>query len=184
MTHIQTFGNSILIRLRRERAKLILCTFLFFIIRSNAQSVTVTEGLPAPEFSLYSVDGVVTKSESLKGKVVLINFFATWCAPCLRELPSIQEKIWNKYKDNKTFVLIAIGRGHGMTEIKKFKEKTEYSFPMYPDSNKVIFNKFAEKFIPRNYILDRNGIVVYSSINYDIFEFDKMLTKIDELLKE
>jgi len=120
---------------------------------------------------------------NLKGSVTLINFFATWCGPCLKELPELEQKIWEKYKAYKTFNLMVIGRGHSAKEIDVFNEKHCYDFPMYADSTKAVYNLFADKYIPRNYIINREGKIVYASVNYTPLEFAKILQKLEEELR-
>ncbi|MCT4141009.1 TlpA family protein disulfide reductase [Elizabethkingia anophelis] len=137
---------------------------------------------PSPVFSITNENGTI-KSSDLKGKVVLINFFATWCAPCMEELPLLQKEIWEKYKDNKKFSLLVIGREHSQDEITAFKAKKGFTLPMYPDKTKSVYSLFAKQSIPRNYIVDTNGSVIYASVGFDEAEFKNMLNKLDELLE-
>ena len=145
-------------------------------------SQDVQEKHPSPVFSITNENGTI-KSSDLKGKVVLINFFATWCAPCMEELPLSQKEIWEKYKDNKKFSLLVIGREHSQDEITAFKTKKGFTLPMYPDKTKSVYSLFAKQSIPRNYIVDTNGSVIYASVGFDEAEFKNMLNKLDELLK-
>ena len=85
----------------------------------------------APEFSFTTSDGKKAKLSDFKGKVILINFFATWCGPCLQEMPLIENEIWNKLKDNPDFVLLSLGRDHSQAEIDKFIEQKKFTFPIY-----------------------------------------------------
>lgn len=144
----------------------------------------VNLGDKCPQFTLTTVDGKdIITTDSLKGSIVIINFFATWCSPCLRELPELNSKIWKKYNNRKDFKVLTIGRGHNSSELEVFKRKMNYDFPMYADSSKVVYDSFAKQYIPRNYILNKEGTIVFSSINYTEFEFMRMQSKIEELLK-
>ncbi|MDV3754331.1 protein-disulfide isomerase [Elizabethkingia anophelis] len=145
-------------------------------------SQDVQENHPSPVFSITNENGTI-KSSDLKGKVVLINFFATRCAPCMEELPLLQKEIWEKYKDNKKFSLLVIGREHSQEEVMAFKMKKGFTLPMYPDKAKSVYSLFAKQSIPRNYIVDTNGSVIYASVGFDEAEFKNMLNKLDELLK-
>ncbi|MCT3734868.1 TlpA family protein disulfide reductase [Elizabethkingia anophelis] len=145
-------------------------------------SQDVQEKHPSPVFSITNENGTI-KSSDLKGKVVLINFFATWCAPCMEELPLLQKEIWEKYKDNKKFSLLVIGREHSQDEITAFKAKKGFTLPMYSDKTKSVYSLFAKQSIPRNYIVDTNGSVIYASVGFDEAEFKNMLNKLDELLE-
>lgn len=114
-----------------------------------------------------------------RGKVVLINFFATWCPPCRAELPRVQEEIWNKYSDRSDFALFVFGREENWDVLDPFIENTGYTFPILPDLERGIFSKFATQSIPRNVILDREGKIIYQSIGYTEAEFNKMLELLD-----
>ena len=93
-------------------------------------------------------NGTQVPSSSLKGKVILVNFFATWCPPCQKELAEVQKMLWPKYKDNKDFVLLVIGREHTDVELQKYNEKKGFTFPLYPDKNRAIYGAFAKKSDP------------------------------------
>lgn len=161
--------------------KQVIISFLL-LVNIVAFSQDVQEGQNLPVFSVTNENGII-KSSDLKGKVVLINFFATWCAPCMEELPLLQKEIWEKYKNNNKFSLFVIGREHSQDEITTFKTKKGFTFPMYPDKTRSVYSLFAKQSIPRNYIIDTNGRVVYVSIGFGEAEFNKMLNKLDELLK-
>ena len=80
----------------------------------NHDLVKVEDKMPA--FSIVSDNGEVISSDKFKGKVILINFFATWCPPCQKELASVQQTLWPKYKDNNKFEMLVIGREHSDKE--------------------------------------------------------------------
>lgn len=152
------------------------------IMSSVVLSQEVIENQHIPNFSIQTEKGLL-KSSDLKGKVVLINFFATWCGPCLQELPHLENEIWAKYKDNKQFSLLVIGREHSQNEIEAFKTKKGYHLPMYADEGRSVYSLFAKEYIPRSYIVNKEGKVVYTSVSYSEVEFRNMLNKLDELLE-
>lgn len=82
-----------------------------------------------PAFTIVNDNGTQVPSSSLKRKVILVNFFATWCPPCQKELAEVQKMLWPKYKDNKDFVLLVIGREHTDVELQKYNEKKGFTFP-------------------------------------------------------
>ena len=90
-----------------------LCLLLTLVGKAQENhSDIVKVGNALPAFTLVSDDGSTLSSASLKGKVALVTFFATWCPPCQKELAAVQETLWPKYKDNPHFVLLVIGREH------------------------------------------------------------------------
>ena len=122
---------------------------------NNDDIVKVGEMMPS--FSIVSDNGTKINSAELKGKVVLINFFATWCPPCQKELASVQQTLWPKYKDNNKFVMLVIGREHSDKELATYNEKKGFTFPLYPDKSRAIFGAFAKSLIPRSYLIGKDG---------------------------
>ena len=138
------------------------------------ESTLVKIGDNAPEFTYDAGNGVRKSLSDLKGKVVFINFFATWCPPCRKELPQLQKEIFDVYKDNEDFVLLIFGREQNWKTIDEFKEDNNFTMPFYPDLNRKIFSKFATQSIPRNFIIDKEGKIAYSAIGYTEEEFEKL----------
>ena len=103
----------------------------------HAQELSV--GAPMPSFKLNSTVYGKVNSADLKGKVVLISMFATWCGPCQLELAEVEKTLWPKYKDNKDFVLLVIGREHTDADLTKYNERKKFSFPLYPDPKREVF---------------------------------------------
>lgn len=136
-----------------------------------------------PEFSFEIEKGKTVKIGDYKGKLVLINFFATWCGPCNMELPLVQKQIWEKYKDHSEFAFFVFGREEGWDILDPFKQKKGFTFPMLPDLNREIFKKFATQSIPRNVIADENGNIIYQSIGFSEKEFGEMVSFIDKRMK-
>ncbi|GAB3652537.1 hypothetical protein GCM10027594_27090 [Hymenobacter agri] len=155
---------------------LLLCS-----LRSFGQAPEVQVGQVAPAFTVQNDAGTV-RSADLKGKIVLINFFATWCGPCMQELPHVQE-LQQRYHNNSKFALLVIGREHSQAEITAFKTQKKFDLPFYPDEKRTVYSLFASEYIPRNYLLDAEGRVVYTSVGFSQVEFDKMAGKIAELLQ-
>ena len=148
------------------------------------ESSMVKVNQTVPEFSFTTSDGKTIKSSEHKGKVILINFFATWCGPCLKEMPYLQSDIWNKLKDNPNFIILSFGRDHSPEEVAKFIESKKFTFPIYADKDKSIYTLFATKYIPRNYLVDQNGTLVYASTGFTTEEFELLKSKINTLLKK
>jgi len=151
---------------------------------ADVQASTLIEsGQPVPQFSFETTDGKEYSMAELEGNIVLLNFFATWCPSCMAEMPALQEQVWDKYKDHDNFLMVSLGREHSMKEMKEFQDKKEYTFSFAPDTGRVIYSKFAEKYIPRNVLVDKQGKIIYECTGYDKAEFDKMLSTLEKKLK-
>ncbi len=145
----------------------------------------LTVGDTVPNFVINTTeDGQTINFSDYKGKVVLVNIFATWCGPCKKELPLVEANIWERYKDSTNFALCVFGRGHNWKEINKFKNKNLYDLPMYPDEKEIIFKTFASGYIPRNYIIGKDGKVAYVSVGFTKHDFEEMVTVLNRLLEE
>ena len=161
---------------------LTLCLSLFIasvLAASEEDEATLIKvGQAAPEFKVTTVAGNVFDMKDAKGKVVLVNFFATWCKPCMQEIPRLQAEIWNRFKGTN-FTMVAVDRGEKEDIVRAFQKKRAFEFPIACDTNQAVYAKFATKFIPRNFLVDAKGIVVYQAAGYDEQEFKKLVAAIE-----
>ncbi len=162
----------------------LLLAVMFFTVSLVAQQKgkELALGSAMPQFSLNSSVYGDLNSADLKGKVVLVSMFATWCGPCQLELAEIEKELWPKYKDNAGFKLVVIGREHTDAQLADYNRKKGFTFPLYPDPKRGAYSKFAESTIPRAYLYNKDGKLVYSSIGYSKDEFAKLLKAIEEAL--
>jgi peroxiredoxin len=152
--------------------------------QSMAQEPSVDKvkvGDVAPVFTIQTIDGQLFDLAQLKGKVVYINFFATWCGPCQKELPYVEQEIWQSIK-NPNFVMLVIGREHTPEELMKFRSEKGFTFPMAADTKREVFNSYATQNIPRNLIIDKEGNVVYFKHGFTEEEFKEMVTLLKGML--
>ena len=154
------------------------------LARVNAQEkeTLVKVGDDVPEFVVEMFDGQKINIKDLKGKIVLINFWATWCPPCQEELKRVQKEILDRFK-GKDFVFLAISREESKEQVKKFRERNGYTFPMGLDPERKIYSKFATATIPRNFIIDKKGKIVEIEVGYTKEAFAKIIEKLERLLK-
>lgn len=155
---------------------------MMFALVISVQAQELKKGDAMPKFELTSSVYGNVKPADLKGKVVLVSLFATWCGPCQKELAEVQSTLWPKYKDNKDFVMLVIGREHTDEQLQKYNERKKFTFPLYPDPKREVFSKFAEKSIPRAYLFGKDGKLVYSSVGYTEEEFQHLMKALEEAL--
>ena len=173
--------------IRNFKLKMFLAMTLLVLIAcvGHAQEADlVKEGDAMPAFQVLSDKGeTLLSADHLKGKVVLINFFATWCPPCQKELAAVQETLWPKYKDNDQFALVVVGREHDAAELAKYNEKKGFTFPLYPDKNRSIYAAFAQSLIPRSYLIDKEGKIIHATKGYTEEEFAELMRLIEQALR-
>ena len=149
--------------------------------QDNMKSFT-REGQPMPAFSFTTLDGTRTSIEELKGKVVYVNFWATWCPPCLAEMPRMEREVWQKYKSSPDFFMVAIAREQTADEIAPFMKENRLTFPVAPDPEREVYKLFGDGGIPRSYVVGRDGRILYQSVGYDEGDFSKMKSVISKAL--
>lgn len=164
---------------------LLLCLLVLAATAAGAQADAdiVKVGDTMPPFTIVHDDGTTLSSATLKGKVVLINFFATWCPPCQKELAAVQETLWPAYKDNAQFRMLVVGREHTDADLRKYNDKKGFTFPLYPDKSRAVYASFATSLIPRTYLIGKNGKVIYTASGYTDEEFALLMNKISDALK-
>lgn len=143
-------------------------------------------GETAPDFEMELTDGQKVKLSALRGKVVMLQFTASWCGVCRKEMPFIEKDIWLKHKDNKDFALFGIDRDEPLETVKAFAEKTGVTYPLALDPGADIFAKYADRKagITRNVLIDKNGKIVMLTRLYNEEEFASLCKKIDEMLAQ
>lgn len=129
---------------------------------SSLESVkmsSIGEGIPAPDFTFPGLDGKNTSLSDYKGKVVLVNIWATWCPPCVYEMPSMQ-KLYNEF-NGKNFEILAVSiDAAGVDAVAPFMKKHKLSFPALMDPKGTIKSMYRVTGIPESFIIDKQGILV------------------------
>ncbi len=118
-----------------------------------------SESKVAPDFTLMNMQGEPVSLSQYRGKVVILNLWATWCPPCREEMPSM-EGLYQKYKDQGLVILAVSADENGKKAVSQFLQRTPYSFPILLDSDSVVQNAYGVFRFPESFIIDRNGIVI------------------------
>jgi len=159
-----------------------------FFMFSAAYAENKSVGLPkqmklfkAPEFSLKNEDGKVFKLSDYKGKLVIINFWATWCPPCRYEMPAM-ERAWKKLK-GKGVVLLAINVGEDENTIFEFTAKYPMTFPILLDRKGEVVKKYKVTGLPTTYIISTDGVVIYRAMGGRMWDHPKLVNKLLKMAK-
>ncbi len=139
----------------------------------------------APDFEFTYTDGKTAKLSDYKGKVVMLQFTASWCSICRKEMPYIESDIWQKHKDNQNFVLIGIDRDEPLETVVEFGKSVNITYPLALDPGADIFAKYAlrDAGITRNVLIDKEGKIVMLTRKFKTEEFNKLVETIGTMLE-
>ena len=153
--------------------------------QADRKGIIVRIGEMAPDFTITLTDGKQVTLSSLRGKVVMLQFTASWCGVCRKEMPFIEKDIWLKHKDNADFALIGIDRDEPLEKVLAFAKSTGVTYPLGLDPGADIFAKYAlrDAGITRNVLIDREGKIVKLTRLYNEEEFASLVQQINEMLK-
>ncbi|MBR5150046.1 MAG: redoxin family protein [Bacteroidaceae bacterium] len=160
------------------------------VAKTEAQPVVyennylVKVGDMAPDFTLKLADGNEFTLSKNRGKIVMLQFTASWCGVCRKEMPFIEKDIWQRHKDNSDFVLVGIDREEPLETVMKFAESTGVTYPLALDTNADVFASYAERKagITRNILIDKDGRSVMLTRLFNEDEFNALVQKIDAML--
>lgn len=164
------------------RRSILGTAIITIVLTAGLQAQTVYEnnylvkvGDTAPDFTIREAGGTSYKLSDLRGKVVMLQFTASWCSVCRKEMPFIEEEIWIPGK-KLGLAVIGIDRDEPGETVKKFAADMKITYPLALDPGADIFGMFAEKQagVTRNIIIDRKGKIIFLTRLFEREEFDKM----------
>ena len=161
---------------------LFFCCIFSGTVIAGKEPLHFVKGTPlAPEFSLEDVDGKRHDLKMYRGKIVIVNFWATWCPPCRFELPAM-EKVWERLKD-KGVVILGINVGEDEDTIFTFTADYPVSFPLLLDRDSSVTQKYPVIGLPTTYVINPSGKLIYKAIGTRDWNEDALVRKILELQK-
>jgi len=147
----------------------------------RAQSAT-RAGFPAPDFTLRDLSGTTYRLADLRGRVVFLNVWATWCPPCREEMPSM-ERLFQRLR-GKDFVMLAVSEDEGgAAAVGPFVQETGITFPVLLDPEGVVARQYGITGFPETFIIDRDGLVVHHVIGPEDWDSDGVYAFFLELLR-
>ena len=171
---------------QKEKAEVTTTDAAVEEVQADSTGYIVKVGQLAPNFTIELTDGSHVTLDSLRGKVVMLQFTASWCGVCRKEMPFIEKDIWLKHKSNPNFALIGIDRDEPLDVVIQFAKATGVTYPMGLDPNADIFAKYAlrKSGITRNVLIDEEGRIVMLTRLFNDEEFKTLTEKIDEMLSK
>jgi len=151
---------------------------------NDDRGYTIKVGDQAPDdFELVLTDGTKTSLKKLRGKIVVLQFTASWCSVCREEITHLENEVWKDFKD-KNVVLIGIDRDEPLAKVQKYHQDMHVTYPFALDPGANIFGRFADKKsgVTRNVVIDANGKIIYLTRLYDNNEFNGMVKEIGKLV--
>lgn len=145
----------------------------------DTRGYIVQVGDACPDFTLKFPDGSGTRLAELKGKVFMLQFTASWCGVCRKEMPHIEKDIWQAYRD-QGLVVIGVDRGEDPETVRDFEKKMKITYPLALDQDESVFRKFAhpKAGVTRNVLVDRNGKIIFLTRLFNEQEFEALKDRI------
>ena len=140
------------------------------------------QGEAAPEFTFKDQSGKEVSLSRLRGKVVLVNFWATWCPPCVDEMPSLQQL--QGRMANKPFELLALSVDDSWEAVNRFMKDNGFVLPVYADFDKRISTLYGTSMWPETYIVDKKGKIAYKVVGAKDWTSSEVLKFLDVLVAE
>jgi len=139
------------------RARTLLFVLAFTLVSLATGSSALSTGSRAPEIGLRSLDGDQIRMRNLRGKVVIVDFWASWCGPCREELP-VLNRLYERYKD-QGLVVIGVSQDTQARNARGFLRRTPVDFPVVIDDDHEVAGRYDPPRMPSSYIVDRRGVV-------------------------
>lgn len=162
--------------------RLALILSLLSLTAFGAASVSaLDEGQRAPEIGLRTPDGQTIRMADLRGKVVVVDFWASWCAPCREELPVLQ-RLHEQYA-SRGVVVVGVGIDRNERDFRTFKDRMGLTFPVVHDGAHQVAGRYEPPRMPSTFLIDRNGVVRHVHEGYRASNAAELEQQIQQLLR-
>jgi thiol-disulfide isomerase/thioredoxin len=142
----------------------------------------VSEGIDPIDFTLPLLNGTKITLSQYKGKVVFLNFWATWCGPCRSEMPSM-ETVYQRLK-NKGFEILAVNIGESRGKVSEFMQEYKLNFPAVLDEKSITGSQYNVRAIPTTYIIDRRGLIIARIVGSINWNTPKVIAALEAVVQE
>jgi len=144
----------------------------------------IQEKIEAPDFTLKNLEGQDVSLKQLRGKLVFLNFWATWCGPCRIEKPTM-EKLYHEFKDKGLVILaVSIDLGDSLQLVRSYYEKYKYSYGSLLDPENTVAKMYAVRGLPTTYLIDREGYIIGLAIGARLWDKEGARKLITNLLEK
>ncbi len=172
-----------------KKLKILLPILVFLVVgtihsqtkQADDRGYLVKVGELAPDFTMTLIDGTTQKLSDLRGQVVMLQFTASWCSVCRKEMPHIEKDIWQAYKD-KGVVVIGVDRDEPLKKVEAFARQMKVTYPLALDPGADIFGLFADKKsgVTRNVLINKEGKIIFLTRLFNEDEFESLVDRIGE----
>ena len=135
-------------------------------------------GRKVPSFAAADMNRQPAGTSGARGRVIVVDVWATWCAPCREEMPRIENEIWRRFSNDVS--IVAIADREGADKLHAFNAAARLTFPLIPDPHGTIAPHFGgHDAIPRIYVADRNGVIAYQQLGYGDESFRRVVAAVE-----
>jgi peroxiredoxin len=166
----------------KKIALFILMGCVALLITACGDYQVATVGNPAPDFDTVDLNGEVWSLSKLQGKVVFLNFWATWCPPCREEMPSMQ-KLYTKLPKEK-FTMLALFNKDDPTAVERFVTQLNITFPILSDEYNIIGERYGLAGLPETFIIDKQGVIREKFIGPAEWDSQQVVEMIEKYINE
>jgi peroxiredoxin len=149
----------------------------------NAHPQVSLVGRAAPAFEAADLNGRAVGTTALRGRVAVLNVWATWCQPCVEELPRLEREVWQRFQPH--VAVVGVAQGEDAAKVREYNRHAMLTFALVEDPDGAIARCYGgEGMIPRTYVIDRNGVVVHQTIGYGDRSFLDLVSAVERAVAQ